>query len=74
MEMKRKQQIGDIKRESNSKWAFRKKEKATFQAVLFLSHMEVLMVLKGDDDTQSHRVPANTNPAPKQTAPHNPLP
>lgn len=57
------------KKESNSKRAFRKKEKETFGAILFLSNMEVLMVLKGDDDTQSHKVPANTNPAPNQTAP-----
>ena len=26
--------------------------------------MEVLIFLKKDDDTQNHRVPANTNPAP----------
>lgn len=32
-----------------------------------------LMVLKGDDDTQSPGVPANTNPTPNQTVPHNPL-
>lgn len=44
--------------------AFGKRRGGTFQAVLFLSHMEVLMVLKVDDDTQSHAVPANTNPAP----------
>lgn len=36
-------------------------------------HAKVLIVLKGDDDTQSTGVPANTNPAPNQTVPHNPL-
>lgn len=42
-------------------------------AVSLFSHMKVLMVLKGDDDTQNPGVPANTNPASNQTVPHNPL-
>ena len=42
-------------------------------AVPLLSHMVILMVMKGDDDTQNHGVPANTNPTPNQTVPHNPL-
>lgn len=42
-------------------------------AVLLLSHMRVLIVLKGDDDTQSHGVSANTNPTLHKTVPHKPL-
>lgn len=45
----------------------------TFLADVFLSHTDVLTLLKVDDAAQNHRVPANTNPAPNQTVSHNPL-